>query len=113
MTWRGVIISLPVEIDMCIAARVAEELITAVRHNSVVIVDMSATTFCDSMGTRAILQACRRAADDGTQLRLAAITAPVQRIFSLLGIEPLLDLYPGLEAVQGEVPGGQPHPIPS
>lgn len=105
--------SLPVEIDMCNADRVAEELTTAVSHNSVVIIDMSATTFCDIAGARAIVRARRRATDSGAELRLAVITAPVRRIFSLMGIDRLLDVYPSLEEARGEIPGESAHLMPS
>jgi anti-sigma B factor antagonist len=97
---REVVVSLPVEIDMCNAGRVAEELTRAVSHHSVVIIDMTATTFCDGAGARAILRAYKRATDSGGELRLVVATAPVRRIFGLLGIDRVLDVYPSLKAAR-------------
>ena len=55
---REMVISLPVAIDICNAARVsAEELIMAVSRHPVVIIDISATTFCDCAGARAVVRA--------------------------------------------------------
>jgi anti-anti-sigma factor len=109
MARREMVISLPVEIDMCNADRVAEELTTAVSHNSVVIIDMSTTAFCDGAGARAIVRAHKRATDSGAELRLAVTTAPVRRIFSLTGIDRLLDVYPSLEEARGEIRGKSVH----
>jgi anti-anti-sigma regulatory factor len=43
----------PEQVDIRNAADVAEELILAVSRSSMVIIDMSAATFCDCAGARA------------------------------------------------------------
>ena len=48
---------LPGQIDVCNANRVAEALASAVSQGGTVTADMSATTFCDCAGARAIVQA--------------------------------------------------------
>ena len=75
------VIALPEQIDVSNAAGVAEKLTAAVSHEAAVIIDMSATRFCDCAGARAIVRAYKRATDSGTELRLVVTAAPVRRIF--------------------------------
>ena len=77
----------------------------AVGRHSVVIIDMSATRFCDCAGARAIVLAHKRAAEGGAELRLVVTAEPVRRIFGLLGADRLLDLYPSVEEAHGAMPG--------
>jgi anti-anti-sigma factor len=88
---RETVVALPEEIDLLNATRVAEQLTSAVRRNPAVIIDMTATTFCDCAGARAIVQAHKRATGRGAELRLVVTAEPVRRIFGLLGIDHLLD----------------------
>ncbi len=92
------VVVLPEQIDLSNAAGVAEELTAAVSRNAAVIIDMSATTFCDCAGARAIVRAYKRATDSGTELRLVVTAALVRRIFGLMGVDRLLDIYPSVEA---------------
>src|SRR3984957_20670782 len=67
-----------------------------------VIADLSATEFCDSSGARALLTAHRRAAAAGGELRAAIPAAAVRRAMSLLALDTILNIYPGLaEALAG------------
>ena len=79
LTQREVIVPLPEEIDIGNAAGVADELTSAASRNAVVIIDMSATRFCDC--------------------------APVRRKSGLMGADRLVDLYPSAEAAYGAMPG--------
>ena len=106
LTQREVIVLLPEEIDIGNAAGVADELTSAVSRNPVVVIDMSATRFCDCAGVRAIVRAHKRATGSGAELRLVVTTAaPVRRIFGLIGVDRLLDFYPSVEAACGAMPG--------
>ena len=78
LTQREVIVPLPEEIDIGNAAGVADELTSAVSRNRVVIIDMTATRFCDCAGARAIMRAYTRATDSGAELRLVVTTEPVR-----------------------------------
>jgi anti-anti-sigma regulatory factor len=71
----------------------------AVSHGSTAIIDMTATTFCDWAGARAIVPAHKRATGSGAELRLVIAAGPV-RISGLLGIDRLLDTYPNVEAAR-------------
>jgi anti-sigma B factor antagonist len=102
---RAVVVALPEEIDLTNAAGVAEQLTLAGGRHSVVIIDMSATRFCDCAGARAIVLAHKRTAEGGAELRLVVTAEPVRRIFGLLGVDRLLDLYPSVEAAHGAMLG--------
>ena len=93
-----VVVAMPEAIDLNNAAGIAGKLTVAVSRNALVIIDMSATTFCDCAGARTVVRAYKRATDSGTELRLAETAAPVRRIFSLMGIDRLVDIYPSVEA---------------
>ena len=88
------------------AAGVAEQLTSAVSRYPAVLIDMTATRFCDCAGARAIMRAHTRATDSGAELRLVVTTEPVRRIFSLIGVDRLLEVYPSVEAARGAMPGG-------
>jgi anti-sigma B factor antagonist len=101
---RETVVVLPDVIDVCNAARVAQQLTLAVSRGSAVIIDMSATTLCDCAGVRAVVRAYQRAAESGAELRLAAAAALVRRIFEVTGVDRLLDLYPSVEAARASCP---------
>ena len=105
LTQREVIVLLPEVIDIRNAAGVADELTSAVSRNRVLIIDMSATRFCDCAGVRAIVRAHERATGSGAELRLVVTAALVRRIFGLIGVDRLLDFYPSVEAARGAMPG--------
>ena len=116
---RPVVVALPAEIDLSNAAGVAEQLTSAVSGHPAVLIDMTATRFCDCAGARAIMRACTRATDSGAEVRLVVTTEPVRRIFSLIGVDRLLEVYPSVEAACGDdrrlvKPGpGKPRSRPS
>jgi anti-sigma B factor antagonist len=100
------VITMPAEIDAANADQVLAALLTAARPDvPVLVIDMTATTFCDSAGVHAVITAYRHAAQTGTQLRLA-VTA-VQRIFTVIGAHQLMPIYPALEAALADVSDGQ------
>jgi len=93
------LVSLPVEIDISNAERVGDELRAAVRPGAtVVIADMTRTTFCDSSGARNLLLANRHAAARGAELRLVIPSAAVLRILQVLGLDRGLRIYPTMRA---------------
>jgi anti-sigma B factor antagonist len=101
---REKVVTLPEDADIRNAAGVTEELTLAVSHHSVVISDMTATTFCDCAGAHAIVRACKRATDSGADLRLAVTAKPVRRIFRLTGVDRLLNIYPDVQAARTAAP---------
>src|SRR5215472_3649622 len=92
-----VVVSLPAEIDVANAERISGQLRAAVAAGpTVVIADMTATTFCDSMGVRALLLAHRHAGARGTELRLLL---PSPYVLRVLGVDAVLPIYHSREQV--------------
>jgi anti-sigma B factor antagonist len=100
---RCAIITLPAEIDVTNAEEIRQALLTAVgRGPDILVIDMSATTFCDSAGVNAIISAHREAGANSTELRL--VTTAVLRIFKLIGADQLMPIHPTLEAALEQAP---------
>ena len=90
-------VAVPAEIDAANAGKIRQGLLSAVGLGAaVVVVDMGGTTFCDSAGVQAIIDAYRQAAANGTELRLAAMA--VLRILTLVGVGQLVPNSPTLDA---------------
>lgn len=109
--WVGsqAVITMPAEVDATNADQVRKALLSAARPEvPVLVIDMTRTTFCDSAGVHAVITAYRQAAETGTQLRLAATT--VQRIFTVIGADQLMPIYPALEAALADTADGQAGP---
>ncbi len=83
-------------IDMTNADGVGADLQTAFAPGvSVVVADMTATTFCDSRGYRALVLAHKHAAASGAELRLVP-SACILRVMGVLGLDAVLAIYPSL-----------------
>jgi anti-anti-sigma factor len=68
----------------------------------VVIADMTATTFCDTMGIRMLVLARRQAAAVGTDLRLLLPCPHVLRVMKIQGVDAVLPIHQNLdEALAG------------
>jgi anti-sigma B factor antagonist len=106
------VVTLPAEIDMTNADRVGADLRAALATGvTTVVADMTATTFCDSAAIRALVLAHKHAEASGAELRLVVPSACVLRVMSVLGLDALLSIYPGLPealAVQPQVGGAVP-----
>jgi anti-sigma B factor antagonist len=99
----------PPEIDITNADQVREALLSAVQPGvTVLIVDMSGTTFCDSAGVQAIIAAYRQAETNGTELRLVATA--VLRIFTVIGADQLIPTYPTVASALAGPPVDQASP---
>ena len=93
------VIVLPVEIDISNSAEVAVRLRAAFGSGSAVVVaDLTATSFCDTSGARALLLTHLQAAADGAELRLTLAPGPVLRLLELLGYARHLLIYPAVDA---------------
>jgi anti-anti-sigma factor len=95
---QPMIVTLPAEIDMANAPDIGKQLAAACALGvKVVIADMTATTFCDTLGIRMLLLAWRRAAEHGTDLRLLLPNPAVLRVMGVLGVDAVLPVYSTLE----------------
>lgn len=96
------VVTPPVEIDIAHAGRLRAALAQAAADHPTVVVDMSATVFCDSTGLRILLQAADRAAEDGGELRLVLAGPQLLRIFAVTGFDQLFPVFATLpEALAG------------
>lgn len=99
------VVRLPAEIDLTVADELREALLGVLNQGALgLIVDMTATTFCDSAGIAALARAARRAAAGGATLRLAVSAPTVLRVFALVGIDRLIEIYPDVAAARASLP---------
>src|SRR5262249_5638270 len=102
------VVTLPVEIDVTNAETVGEELLAALNQGAtLVIADMSNTTFCDSSGVSAMVRVFRRAFASGSAMRMVVSTPAVLRVLSITGVDRLVDVFPVVAASLAG-PFGQP-----
>ena len=98
-------VTLPAEIDVTNADGVGADLQAAFAPGvTAVIADMTATTFCDSRGVRALVLAHQHAAASGAELRLVVASASVLRVLALLGLDGWLAIYPSLQEAMAVEP---------
>jgi anti-sigma B factor antagonist len=64
----------------------------------VLIVNMAETTFCDSAGVNALVRAHKRAAANGTEIRLVVASPGVQRVLAITGVDRLIAVCPTVTA---------------
>jgi anti-sigma B factor antagonist len=115
VSWYGrtAVVGLPAEIDLTIADHVREALLSVLNKGALgLVVDMTATTFCDSAGITALVRASRRAAATGATMRVAASGPAVVRVFSLVGIDRLIDIHPTVDAARASLPDQEERPGP-
>jgi anti-sigma B factor antagonist len=95
------VVGLPAEVDITTADELRDELLSIIDDGApVTVVDMSATTFCDSAALSALIVAHRRAVAAGSELRLVAASAGVLRVMTLTGVDRLIPLYPTVAAAR-------------
>lgn len=100
-TWP--IVTLPAEIDITNAAHVEDELRASfVPGVAMVIADMTQAEFCDSSGIRCLVSAHDLAAAAGAELRIAIHSDAVLRIFRLVGVDQLLNIFPSMDAASAD-----------
>jgi anti-anti-sigma factor len=105
-------VSTPAEIDARNAGDVLACLLSVIREGpAVLIVDMTATAFCDSAGVSTLVQAFQRAGASGIEMRLAVTGPAVRRILQITAVDQLIGTYPSVPAsLIGGLgpPGAQP-----
>jgi anti-sigma B factor antagonist len=98
------VVTMPGEVTYDNAADVHEQLTTAmVPRIATVIVDFTATTFCDTAAIREVVVSHRLADTNGIELRLV-VPSSLRRIFTLTGLDPLLPIYPTLSTALNPTP---------
>lgn len=96
---------LPSDIDMMCAADVGADLGALLGAEiSVLVADLTATTFCDTAGVQALVAVHNAARAAGTQLRLVVPSAAVRRAFDLLEVDRVLHVYQSLDEAMADAP---------
>ena len=96
---RAAVISVPVEVDVTNADEILKCLLSAISNGArVLVVDMTATTFCDCAGVHAIVTCWKRAAAEGISLRLAVGAPAVRLVLGFTGASRLIDTRPTVAA---------------
>src|SRR5205085_2139293 len=81
------------ELDMASVALLDERFQEAcAAGRSLIVIDLTDVTFCDSSGIRALLRAAEHCRSDGTTLRIVGAQRPVRRVFELTATANLLHL---------------------
>jgi anti-anti-sigma factor len=93
-----VVVVLPAEIDVTNSELVHDQLVAALTPGvSVVVADMTSTSFCDSSGVHAVIFAHEAAAARGVQMRIAVLPeGSVRRVLQLIGVASVVPVYPSL-----------------
>jgi anti-anti-sigma factor len=98
-TWtrNGIpVVTTPTEIDIDNKDPMRRELLAAAAYSTVIIVDMSATTFCDVSGMRVLDEIGGMLADGGGELR-AVISRPFTlRCLAIVRYDSQLRIFPSL-----------------
>lgn len=99
--WIGqvAVVTLPPEIDVTNADMVREELLSVLNQGATLLIaDLSKTSFCDSAGVSALVRVFRRATTGESAMRMVASTPTVQRVLSITGVDRLVDTFPSVAA---------------
>lgn len=92
------VVTAPVEIDIGNNPELGEQLMAVLNVCGRVIVDMTASTFCDSSGMTVLVRAHRLAASSGAEVRVAVNHPAVLQVFEIAGISAAIKMYPSLTA---------------
>jgi anti-sigma B factor antagonist len=88
----GAVVRIEGEIDVCVADRLQELLLRITRaHGPRLLLDLSAVSFMDCAGRRALVLTLRHAELCGWSMHLIAASAMVRKIITLTGAE---DAFP-------------------
>jgi anti-sigma B factor antagonist len=93
-----VVVTMPAEIDIANASRLAIELDAAIKPGvKALVIDMTRTTFCDSLGVKVIARTRGQAVAEGVDLRLVTASPQVLRILAVTGLDTAVRVYRRLE----------------
>ena len=85
------VVAAPEEIDITNAGALRSALLTAAANGpGTLVVDMTATRFCDSSGLHTLIAAHRRAEAEGRELLLVIPDTAVLRVFALTGMDKVI-----------------------
>jgi len=89
---HGIVLVVSGEIDLVTAPTVERELLRAEESHDLVVIDLSKTSFLDSTGLHAIMEANLRLRDRGGRLYIVQAPPQISRLFELTGLSDHLDV---------------------
>jgi anti-anti-sigma factor len=99
------VVTSPAEIDIANCQRLLKALLSAIDEHTTVIVDMSATVFCDSSGIAALVVGMKRSRACGGEVRLVLEEPAVRRVFKVTGADRIFRIFGDVaEAVAARPP---------
>lgn len=110
---RGVpVIRAPGEIDVVSAEPLRAVLAeTAARGHATIVVDLSATRFCDSAGLHVLIRAHRMAVAEGGEVRLVMGSPGMLRIFAITGVDRVMPRFADRAAAVTPLPAVAIDPV--
>jgi anti-sigma B factor antagonist len=104
------VVTMPDEIDIANAAEVRDTLLAVLNQGvTILIVDMTQTTFCACAGASAFGRAHLRAQASAGQVRLVARAPIVRRLLAITGMDRLMPVFDSLSAaLAAEIRAGRP-----
>jgi anti-sigma B factor antagonist len=91
---RLVVIFLEGELDIYTTGKLEAEMREFQERAEELILDLSGLDFMDGSGLRAIIEADRRAREQGTSLKIVEGSSPVRKVFHLTGFDQRLEFVP-------------------
>jgi anti-sigma B factor antagonist len=104
------VVTMPAEIDIANASRLAVQLDAAIKPGvKTLVIDMTLTTFCDSLGVKVIARTRGQAVAEGVDLRLVTASPQVLRILAVTGLDTAVRVYRRLQDAlcAGSKPAGK------
>jgi anti-sigma B factor antagonist len=111
--WLGswAVVTLPQEIDVSNSQQIGQELASVVDQGAVMlIVDMTVSSFCDTSGARELIAARKYAHAGGAEIRLVVKAHAVLRVFEIIGLGDLFDIFPDLATALAGLPAAEAGP---
>ena len=101
------VVTAPAEIDTIAAGQLRTVLLHSAAHgHTIIVVDMTGTLFCDSVGFSVLVGAHRRARAEGGELRLfIPADSAVSRIFTVTGLDWVIPRFARLDQALAQRPG--------
>jgi anti-anti-sigma factor len=99
------VVSGPAEIDITNAGFLRAALLAAGEHgHATIVVDLSETAFCDTVGLQVLVLGHRRAVAEGGEFRLVIRTASLRRLLQLTGVDQVIPNFTTLDEALIELP---------
>jgi anti-sigma B factor antagonist len=101
----AVVIALRGEIDLYTCPELKEKLLRVVADGAtLVVVDLTETTFIDSTGLGVLIRGVERLRTEGGRLAVVCIDPNLTRIFEVTGLDRFFSIYPSRKEALAQVP---------